>query len=51
MKLTQEQCEHAKYLYKHTSCSMNRVAAHFGVSPITIAKVLDGTYKPKKQTK
>lgn len=45
--LTDDQAEHARYLYNETSCSMQRVADHFGVSVGVIAHVINrtGAYK------
>lgn len=40
-KLTQEQREHAIYLWRHTSCSLAAIGRHFGVSGMTISKLID----------
>lgn len=40
-KLTDEQKQHARYLYYNTACKMSEVAAHFDVSPSTISKLLN----------
>lgn len=39
--LTPEQVEHMRRLYATTSCSLQRVADHFGVSQTTVARVID----------
>jgi hypothetical protein len=38
--LTAEQVDHVRNLYHTSSCSMERIAGHFDVSPATIERVI-----------
>ncbi len=39
--LTPEQVEHVRDLYRNTSCSFDRIAAHFDVSQATIIRIIE----------
>ena len=43
-KLTAEKVEAIRTLYKCSSCSINRVAAHYDISYGTAAKVIEGRH-------
>ena len=43
-KLSKTQVRLIRELYKHSSCSMARVARHYEISEATVAKVINETY-------
>ena len=39
--LTPEEVDHVRDLYKNSSCSFDRIAAHFHVSQTTIIRIIE----------